>query len=812
MPFHNLRKVCLGVTLSWLAVGLSWADQTSTATVSGSQSFTVSSSPLGGVAGCNLSVGSRTYGTTTFVSGAAGRYSFEVTGGTGSIENDPFLAVYRGSFDPSNPTANLVGCNDDGLSLYSLFTATLEASTTYVAVATSFGGGAQTGTISFSIGADPTIVLSSQSIALGTTGASMVATSDSPVSITYSSSNTSVATINASTGALTLVAAGSTTITATQAAQASPGLFRAGTQTASLTVTAPAASLSPSSQVLTSPAGAAMTASSVISGSGFTGAVTYSVTPSLPAGLSLDSSTGVISGTPTATQNATSYTITGAGATSGSATASVSIAVTAGVQATLVVSASPSTIRANKTSTLTTTGGSGSGAVSYSVTTGACTVSGSVLTAAPSSGTCTILATKAADVTYAAATASVTVTINPSLAQALDASVKGTVTAHAMTATRFTDAQVRNVTSRIETLGRGFNLNSGRVALGFQSPAFDAIKQASPILLAAADSLLVGDDRSTVKDSTPVDQHSGDRMGPRWLLADLGQQGKKGQAQSGGGQQATYAFWISGSFVSGKVDIDSSSTNRFRTDGVTVGFDYLLTPKTVIGLALGHGDDRTKVDPLGTKVSARQVSLMAYGVTSPREGFLLDGLFGVGNLDYSNDRFSTLSSALFTSKRKGDSRFLSAGLSMPTTVEKFEVKPYVRAHYNEVSLGAYNEGSDVNALAYDRARLHTGAYAAGVSAQFNISGADGGVWTPIARLEMRRNLGNQMDQSISFVDTPSDVAQIQVGVAPRGMITSGLGVSYKRANNLTFGLGWVGAIGSNSYRSSGVRLEVGVPF
>src|SRR6202050_4661023 len=58
-----------------------------------------------------------------------------------------------------------------------------------------------------------------------------------------------------------------------------------------------------------------------------TGTVTtYSVNPALPAGLSINSSTGVISGTPTAVTAKTSYTVT-ASNTGGSTTAVVSIVV-----------------------------------------------------------------------------------------------------------------------------------------------------------------------------------------------------------------------------------------------------------------------------------------------------------------------------------------------------------------------------------------------------------------------------------------------------------------------------------------------------
>ncbi|MFT3791840.1 MAG: Ig-like domain repeat protein [Rudaea sp.] len=79
-------------------------------------------------------------------------------------------------------------------------------------------------------------------------------------------------------------------------------------------------------------------------------------------------------------------------------------------QAALTASATPPSIAYNGTSTLSTTGGSGTGAVSYQLTSGPCSLSGSTLTGT-GVGTCVVLATKAADANYGAATANVSVAV-----------------------------------------------------------------------------------------------------------------------------------------------------------------------------------------------------------------------------------------------------------------------------------------------------------------------------------------------------------------------------------------------------------------
>jgi hypothetical protein len=62
---------------------------------------------------------------------------------------------------------------------------------------------------------------------------------------------------------------------------------------------------------------------------GHTQSVTYSSSPALPSGLSINSSTGTISGTPTTTSSATDYVITATNAAAGTATQTLSITVNA---------------------------------------------------------------------------------------------------------------------------------------------------------------------------------------------------------------------------------------------------------------------------------------------------------------------------------------------------------------------------------------------------------------------------------------------------------------------------------------------------
>ncbi len=137
------------------------------------------------------------------------------------------------------------------------------------------------------------------------------------------------------------------------------------------------------------------------------GAITY--TSSNAAVASIDSSrvitlVGAGTVTFTATQAANGNYASGTISTA-------SLTVTTASQGTLTASASPTSIVAiTGTSTLSTSGGSGAGAVTYG-STGGCTIVGTTLTAGATVGTCSVTATKAADLNYTVSTGTVNVTV-----------------------------------------------------------------------------------------------------------------------------------------------------------------------------------------------------------------------------------------------------------------------------------------------------------------------------------------------------------------------------------------------------------------
>ena len=92
------------------------------------------------------------------------------------------------------------------------------------------------------------------------------------------------------------------------------------------TATSINAEISPASQTISGTTGSAITNTSVFTFQNFGFAPAYSISQPLPNGLSLNASTGVISGTPTSSLASTSYTVTATGG-SKTATSTITIAI-----------------------------------------------------------------------------------------------------------------------------------------------------------------------------------------------------------------------------------------------------------------------------------------------------------------------------------------------------------------------------------------------------------------------------------------------------------------------------------------------------
>lgn len=172
----------------------------------------------------------------------------------------------------------------------------------------------------------------------------------------------------------------------------------------------------------------------------------YTVSPALPAGLSLDAKSGIISGTPTAATAAASYTVTGTNA-AGSTTASLTITVnSAAGPITITTQPADQSAAVGLTATFTVAA-TGTGTLGYQWQKNGSAISGAttssyttpVLALSDSGSTFDVIVTDAFGGSATSKTATLTVVIAPGLFSATGSPVGGR-TGH--TATLLTDGRV----------------------------------------------------------------------------------------------------------------------------------------------------------------------------------------------------------------------------------------------------------------------------------------------------------------------------------------------------------------------------------
>ena len=222
------------------------------------------------------------------------------------------------------------------------------------------------------------------------------ATASSSLTVTYTASPASVCSIVS--GRVHLNAAGGTcNVTASQAGNTT--YDAAPDQVRSFNVVGPP-SLAFSSTELQFYAGESIGAPYTITQSGDP-ATLFTSSVAMPAGITLDTATGLISGTPTSTQSRTKYTLTGVGS-AGNTTVDVYITISQHPQT--ITFPKPNGMQTGSSQALAATVDSPKTVTHSTSTPTTCTVAGSVVTATSTAGTCTITASVAGDTSYLAAT------------------------------------------------------------------------------------------------------------------------------------------------------------------------------------------------------------------------------------------------------------------------------------------------------------------------------------------------------------------------------------------------------------------------
>ena len=435
------------------------------------------------------------------------------------------------------------------------------------------------------------------------------------------------------------------------------------------------------------------------------------------------------------------------------------------------------------------------------------------------------------------------------------AAVTGLVAAQVETADRFAKAQISNFQSRMESMHRGGEANTpakssaNNGATGMASSAGinpnpnasvgtakrDQGSDAATTVSVQANSFL---DRSYAssavsapagtRDVDPANFKSGGRpvadafpfsselvslLVSRSLnVASLAGSvaGNSGSANSGSDPAPRPNFWIAGTANFGLRQANSQrSALDFSTSGISLGVDQRFSDQLLLGLGAGFARDKTQIGNDGSESRASGYSGVAYASYQPGPQTFIDGLIGIGSLDFKSRRYVAVMDAMASGNRRGTQIFGSVAAGYEYRNNGVLLSPYGRLDYSSNKLKESGEtGAGQYALTFFGQTTPSLQGVAGFRAE-TINNTSFGTATPRLRLEYRHEFQGSSDASVGYADLAGGPRfGIYTGSVARNGLAVGFGADFVRREGLKIALDYELLHSFNRDTNQSIRLNM----
>ncbi|WNO05198.1 autotransporter domain-containing protein [Rhodoferax mekongensis] len=560
----------------------------------------------------------------------------------------------------------------------------------------------------------------------------------------------------------------------------------------------------------------------------------YGMTP-IPNGLSLNTTTGVISGTPT-TPGTTSVTLS---ATNANGTGTRVVSFTVGTPAPGVCNVS-TTFNTATTFDLSSCFGF-TDTAHYTVTGmtllstpthGSASISGNNVTYTPANGyfgTDSFTAKGNFQGVGLSSTGTVNITVTGRPDPTKDAAVTGLQNALVETSLRFSRTQAFNYSLHLENL----RARNKRTDAMVQSSGFARTQADRPATLQASERLAnlgVNNATQLAPGTTPASlplatglafaaRESGLGNHPLYAVAtglvqsgqlDLGRLSRGLSDDLSANPPSATKMWLEGVISFGSRDASGTvSATDFSSSGVTVGTDLVISDKLTVGMGLGLAKNTTNIGTDGTRTQARGTSVAVYGSYQTGTVGFVEGMLGVGVMDFDMSRYVSGANAYAVSNRKGYQVFGSLGTGLEFREKSNMISPYLRLDFSTDKLGENTEtGAGTYSLTYFDQTNSALQGTLGLRGESTHATPFG--WAiPRARVEWRQDLSNRSEAAMAYADQINGTRYaISSSGSQRGAFVLGVGSEFIFRDGWAFGLDYQLTQIANYESSYALRLKL----
>jgi len=293
-----------------------------------------------------------------------------------------------------------------------------------------------------------------------------------------------------------------------------------------------------------------------------------------------------------------------------------------------------------------------------------------------------------------------------------------------------------------------------------------------------------------------------------------------GPPERSGGASADRSSLLSklGVFANGQGSFgDQSATSNepgfeFHTAGITLGADYRLTDKLLLGAAFGYLRTKSDFDASAGDSTVNGYSLSAYGNYYILDKLYVDGIATFGWNDYDTERNIAPAGATAAGSTDGTQFAISVSTGYDFTVGGFTFGPTGRVNYVRVHIDGYNErGADPFNLSIGSQTIESVTTALGGQAAYAIS-TRWGVLSPLVRFEWEHEYkANSRTVTASVLADPATVVAVQTSSPDRDYFNVGTGFSATFKGGVSAFFFYNAVLGranfTNHAFTGGVRLE-----